>query len=1144
MADDKAANARLATVFKRLLVKASGGVARVGLDVAGSTIFMGAWPLVKAAVEPVIALIEGELEERITDSPAAAERGAEVLAGSEQLQALLRDGLVRQLAQVDETTRRTDANVQTVMTLVAGVEDRLRDIDGRLVGIEELTSRVVDGEGVRLSSESIRQVADAVREELARGARVVELATGSPGGVAAPGRPLWLPFPLVDRQVARINARAVELVEAAEPARALDELEDGMLLLGELLRQTPSSPRLRLHAGYLRKTTALAREAAGDPGGAREELERAAELFQLVADEEGGEGLAEAINGLGSSLAGLGRYAEALPLHRRAAALAPTYVYAWHDVLAAHINLMSGGQPVDVEEMRTALEQIEQLGGGAIPGIGRGHLELLRAGVERATQAAAAGLPPGPTADRVLELSDRLAGDVEGAERADLLLERASRYAVLGRSDAAVADLDGVIAIDDRRARALTARAAIRVQQGRPEAALADLDRAVALEYGDPDTPPPKERAQREVGDAEAGMLGAHRKAGGADTLLLRARARREAGEPDGALSDAVEAARLDPGSAAAELERGRALGVLGRFDEALAALDRALALSPGALEARAVRAATACAAGRLDEALDDVDAALAAGAEPGLLALRGSIHSAQERPREAVADLEQALRLQPGEVSWRRALAAALAAAGEPERAVREWAAVLAEQPDDLDGRRSRALLCLRLGRPDDALADCDAILERDPDDPILFVRALGRRVAGDYASCVADLDRCLALGRPEPSGVLQARARCHVAAGDLEAAVADFDRAIAGGAGADARAERGRARAELGDLDGAIDDLAEVWEADRSDPDVAIALGGAYHGRGRLDEAALVFEQAVQAAPRHTGLRRLRAAGRFELGHRQAALDDLDELMRHEPDERSLLEFRAVVRTALWLFDQALADIEAMLARGDDPRALQLRAQVALFQGRPLDALIDLDRALAALPADDPGGRLMRLDRAVVQAELGAYDEAEADLGEAAKVAEPSTPHWLARAMVRRHQGRAAEAVADLERAVAEHPDVAEIRYLLALAAWEARETETADGAIAAALQSVDAELDEPADVPPWLAGLRAGQYRVAAGDAAATERYREALAAGAPQSAVRVALEELNRLTEHARRAERRLPVGEPAALLRGALAAPPP
>ena len=121
MPDDSPANARLVSVFKRLLVKASGGVARVGLEVAGSTIFMGAWPLVKAAVEPVIALIEGELEERITDSPDAAERGASVLAGSEQLQALLRDGLVRQLAQVDETTRRTDENVQRVMTLVAGV---------------------------------------------------------------------------------------------------------------------------------------------------------------------------------------------------------------------------------------------------------------------------------------------------------------------------------------------------------------------------------------------------------------------------------------------------------------------------------------------------------------------------------------------------------------------------------------------------------------------------------------------------------------------------------------------------------------------------------------------------------------------------------------------------------------------------------------------------------------------------------------------------------------------------------------------------------------------------------------------------------------------------------------------------------------
>jgi tetratricopeptide (TPR) repeat protein len=596
MPDDSAANSRLVIFFRRLLVKASAGVGRLGLDVAGSTIFMGAWPLLKAAIEPVITLIEDELNERITDSAEAAERGAQALAGNEQLQALLRDGLLRQLAQVDETTRQTDANVQALMALVAGVEERLRDVDGRLVDLEALWTGVVDGEGVRLSEESVRRVADAVRGELVRDARVVELATAGAGGVPAPERPLWLPLSLVDRQVARINARAVELVQAAEPERALDELEDGSLLLGELLRQTPSSPRLRLLAGYLRKTAAQARQAAGDDVRAREELERAAELFQMVVEEQGaqdGEDLAQAINGLGALLAERGRHGEALALHRQAAELAPDYIHAWHDVLAAHVNRMHAGQPVDVDEMQAALERIQDLGGGTVPGIGRGDIERLRAAVERATRAAAAGLPPCPTADRVLELTERLDGDVQGAKRVDLLLERAARYQALGRVDAATADLDAVLAIDDRRARAWIARALIAIAQGRPEAAVADLDRAVALEPDD------------------------------ANQRLARAWARREADDPDGALADADEAARLDPGSAATQLERARALADLLRFDEALAAVDRALALSPDSHEARALRAVTAFAANRLDEALADVEAALAAGTESRLLALR-----------------------------------------------------------------------------------------------------------------------------------------------------------------------------------------------------------------------------------------------------------------------------------------------------------------------------------------------------------------------------------------------------------------------------------------------------------------------------------------------------------------------------------------
>jgi hypothetical protein len=180
------------------------------------------------------------------------------------------------------------------------------------------------------------------------------------------------------------------------------------------------------------------------------------------------------------------------------------------------------------------------------------------------------------------------------------------------------------------------------------------------------------------------------------------------------------------------------------------------------------------------------------------------------------------------------------------------------------------------------------------------------------------------------------------------------------------------------------------------------------------------------------------------------------------------------------------------------------------------------------------------MRLDRVVAHAELGNLEESDADLREVEKLAEPSTPLWLARAMLRRRQRRAPDAVADLERVVAEHPDLGEMQYLLALAAWEAGQAETADHAIGNALKSADAELEAPADVPRWLAMLHAAQYRVAARESSAADRYRAALAAGAPPSAVRVALEELNRLTEHARRTGRQLPLREPNALLRRNLA----
>jgi hypothetical protein len=65
---------------------------------------------------------------------------------------------------------------------------------------------------------------------------------------------------LLEREVQRINARSVELIDAKRTSRAFDELREGMEVLMCLTERSPEVS-LTLHLGYLYSTSAKSRAA-------------------------------------------------------------------------------------------------------------------------------------------------------------------------------------------------------------------------------------------------------------------------------------------------------------------------------------------------------------------------------------------------------------------------------------------------------------------------------------------------------------------------------------------------------------------------------------------------------------------------------------------------------------------------------------------------------------------------------------------------------------------------------------------------------------------------------------------------------------------------------------------------------------------
>lgn len=198
---------------------------------------------------------------------------------------------------------------------------------------------------------------------------------------------------LLRRQVHRLQIRAVELVQAGEVDRALEELAEGYELIMELLRRTPSDARLDAQLGYLYKTIAQALDAAGDPH-ANEYLDLAANVFtglQTRADAHSlpADRVAEAINGLGNIFHQRKDFEKAIRNYEAAVRIAPDYAYAWHDLFAALLDRANSGGKIDVPKMQHALERVKQIGAGQ-PGLGAAQIALLeRALVQTQVREAA-----------------------------------------------------------------------------------------------------------------------------------------------------------------------------------------------------------------------------------------------------------------------------------------------------------------------------------------------------------------------------------------------------------------------------------------------------------------------------------------------------------------------------------------------------------------------------------------------------------------------------------------------------------------------------------------------------------------------------------------------------------------------------------
>lgn len=399
--------------------------------------------------------------------------------------------------------------------------------------------------------------------------------------------------------------------------------------------------------------------------------------------------------------------------------------------------------------------------------------------------------------------------------------------------------------------------------------------------------------------------------------------------------------------------------GVVARFQDkdaqARGFFERSFELNPDYLPARIALAGALTEAGELDRARRIVDEYLARHPdEPAAHAVLGDIAMYQKRPADAVTAFQRVLQLDPEATALYQHLAAAHAAAGNT---------AAAEQARKRSGdglpRLDDRLLQMMVPVVD---APASSVAPRADD---VLGSVAGLMAEGDVAGARAALQAGL---RNEPDNVayLTTLARVELADGKSDAAVRHAQRAVRVDAN-DAQAQliMGLVAEVRGDATAAQAAYHRSVTADTSLVEARYRLANLLMRGGKHAQAAEQYRQLIVLNPAAAEYRARLAAAQAASNQCRAALGDINEAMRGQPDDDELMViFVRLASTCPQASqderDMAL-DYATQLYRGNQsPWISETLALAYAAQGRWLEAVETQEAAIFAIVIRDPDARV----------------------------------------------------------------------------------------------------------------------------------------------------------------------------------------
>lgn len=481
-----------------------------------------------------------------------------------------------------------------------------------------------------------------------------------------------------------------------------------------------------------------------------------------------------------------------------------------------------------------------------------------------------------------------------------------------------------------------------------------------------------------------------------------------------------------------------------GRLEQARDELERYVTAAPSHVPARKLLAATYLKLSEPKLAIEMLEAVPPQGVEDAQwLALLGSAYLQAGDPAKGTEWLEKAVAVAPDVAALRTQLALGLMSQGATEQATTELETAVDLGQGLFQSDVLLVLTYLRTKELDKALEAARQLAERLPDQPMPHNLLGGAYLAkGDMAQARRQFQRALELA-PSYSPAEMNLARLDIQAGELDRArqhlenILGHDDRHLGAMLAQAQIAEARTR-----RDEALQWLEKAWEKNPGALQPGLLLAAHYARQGEPLKAAGIARELESAHPNDPRVLLVLGSTRLAMGEPASAVESYHKLVALRPQSAEAKYLLATAQAEAEDLDGAVTTLEESLALKAD----YLPAEVALTRLKQRsgssEEAAQLAQRIQAQHPDAPQGYELEGDiRAGAQDYVQAaqhYDEAFSRQ----KTASLAVKLFQAR----RRAGQADAAYEPLSQWLAEHPEDARVRLVLAQAYLEADKPHTA--------------------------------------------------------------------------------------------------